>query len=61
MVNGARRGVHKDGSGGSGNGPALSTDAENMNWAVDLDLHSSFIRVKLMLQDIQRIPRNHLR
>jgi len=61
VVNGAKKGVTREGSGGSSGGPVLATDAENVNWAVDLDLHSSFIRVKLILQDITRIPRNHLR
>lgn len=61
VVNGAKKGfVPREGSGGSG-GPIHATDAENLNWVVDSDLHSSFVRVKLVLQDISRIPRNHLR
>ena len=61
VVNGAKKGpVPREGSGGSG-GPIPATDAENLNWLVDSDLHSSFVRVKLVLQDITKIPRNHLR
>ena len=54
VVNGAKKGfVAREGSGGSG-GPIHATDAENLNWVVDSDLHSSFVRVKLVLQDITR-------
>jgi hypothetical protein len=61
VVNGAKKGVvAREGSGGSG-GAIPATDADNLNWSLDSDLHSSFVRVKLVLQDITRIPRNHLR
>ena len=60
-MNGAKKGyVAREGSGGSG-GAIAATDADNLNWSLDSDLHSSFVRVKLVLQDIARIPRNHLR
>lgn len=37
------------------------TDADNGNWQVDCDINSSFLRCCMVYQDVQKIPRNHLR
>jgi hypothetical protein len=37
------------------------SDADNGNWSVEGDLHSSFLRSSIFYQDINKIPRNHLR
>ena len=36
-------------------------DNENCSWALETDLHSNSLRFPFYLQDINKIPRNHLR
>ena len=39
---------------------AVGTDVDGAKWALEVDLHSSFLRVSLVCADIHKIPRNHL-
>ncbi len=54
----------------SGSGPSsvaantctvTGADAGGAKWALEADLHSSFLRASLVYLDIYKIPRNHLR
>ena len=40
---------------------ASDADVDGTKWDLEVDLHSSFLRVSLVCADIHRIPRNHLR
>ena len=42
-------------------GVVVGMDADVCNWAIEPDLHSSFVRFSLLFMDINKIPRNHLR
>lgn len=36
-------------------------DSDNNSWQVECDLHSNFLRCSMYYQDVNKIPRNHLR
>ena len=51
-------------SGGVGASGSLSSrgkDCDSRNWTLEADLHSVFLRFSLIFENINKIPRNHLR
>ena len=51
-------------SGGVGAPGSLSSrgkDCDSRNWTLEADLHSVFLRFSLIFENINKIPRNHLR
>ena len=44
-----------------GKGGCAGIDADFNNWMVEYDLFSSFLRCSIYFQDVNKIPRNHLR
>lgn len=53
--------VNSNGSGAANMCTANGIDAGGGKWAIEADLHSSFLRCSLVYMDIYKIPRNHLR
>jgi hypothetical protein len=47
--------------GATGSVSVKGKDLEDRNWKLESDLHSVSLRFSLFFQDINRIPRNHLR
>ena len=47
--------------GATGSVSVTGKDLEDRNWKLESDLHSVSLRFSLFFQDINRIPRNHLR
>ena len=45
----------------SSSAPVHGVDSEVCNWALEADMHSSFLRFSLVFMDVTKIPRNHLR